>query len=75
MENWSKLEKARNLKIAEDNGIVTVQFNTKVSLGPSSSGKSEIVSSTRGNVDLAMLIPESEIASGIHLGVNCYKKI
>jgi hypothetical protein len=45
--------------------ILTITIDISQDHGPSSSGKTTIVGSTNGN---------QEVAPGVYLGVNCYKK-
>ncbi len=48
-----------------DGQILTIKVDLTQEFGPSSSGKTTIVASTEGNVD----VPGSEVK----VGVNCYK--
>jgi len=54
-----------DLKVEHGKLIVTVDLATE--LGPSASGKSIIIASTEGNVD----IPS---APGVKIGLNIYRK-
>jgi hypothetical protein len=47
-------------------GILTIKIDTKKNLGPSASGKTIMVASTKGNV----AVPGKE---EVKIGINCYK--
>lgn len=58
----------RNVAFAvSDKGIMTLTIDLNLDLGPSSSGKSNIVSSTDGNATI-------DGGNGAVLGLNCYRK-
>jgi hypothetical protein len=48
-----------------DGKKLMIEIDLSKSFGASGSGKSEIVASTQGNIDLGV--------DGIKLGINCYK--
>ncbi len=56
-----------NVSMTVEGDILTVKINLAERHGRSSSGKSEIVASTRGNVSV-------DNFPDIKLGVNCYTK-
>lgn len=55
----------KNVEMQVDGQILTIKVDLTQEFGPSSSGKTTIVASTEGNVD----VPGSEVK----VGVNCYK--
>lgn len=56
----------KNIKISTTkDGLVTVTFDPKQTQGPSASGKTQVVATTSGNVDVPGF-------PGLKLGVNCY---
>lgn len=55
----------KNIEIKKEGNKVVITIDLTKDFGPSSSGKTKIIASTEGN---------QEIATGIYLGVNCYKK-
>lgn len=54
-----------NVKITTDKGKMVIEIDLTQEQGPSKSGKSIVIASTRGNI---------EAETGIYLSVNCYKK-
>lgn len=54
-----------NVETKVEGKILTIKIDLSQTHGPSASGKTIIVASTNGN---------PEVAPGIHLGVNCYKR-
>ncbi|MHA1271298.1 MAG: hypothetical protein ACTSPY_16010 [Candidatus Helarchaeota archaeon] len=60
-----KVKEAQNVDINLDGNIATITMKTTEEYGPSASGKSIIIASTRGN----KLIVDSEV----YLGINLYK--
>lgn len=57
----------KNAEMKVEGNILTIKVNLTKEFGPSSSGKTIIISSTEGNVS----IPEKE---GVKIGLNVYKK-
>lgn len=55
----------KNVEIHVDGNILTIKVDLTKEFGPSSSGKTIIVASTEGNVDVS--------GSGVKVGLNCYK--
>lgn len=56
----------KNIKVENTDGILTLAINLKINHGQSKSGKSIIIATTGGN---------KEIAPGIYMGLNIYKKV
>ena len=56
----------KNIKVKNAEGILTLTIDLKVDHGRSKSGKSTIIATTGGN---------KEIAPGIYLGANVYRKV
>ena len=56
-----------NIEMTVDGDILTIVVDLSKEIGPSSSGKSTIVATTRGNVD----VPEHP---GTKIGLNIYRK-
>ena len=56
---------AKNVEMQVEGHILTIKLDLTKEFGPSSSGKTTIVASTEGNVD----VPDSEVK----VGLNCYK--
>ena len=56
----------KNVEMHVEGHILTIKVDLTKEFGPSSSGKTIIVATTEGNVD----VPGSEVK----LGLNCYKK-
>lgn len=54
----------KNVKVQKDGDTLTLIIDLGQDNGPSKSGKTTIVATTGGNVDLG---------EGFRLGVNCYK--
>ncbi len=59
----------KNVKASVDGNTLTIQIDLSQRLGVSTSGKSETIASTSGNVD-AGSIPG--LPPGVKLGLNCY---
>jgi len=55
----------KNVEMQVDGHILTIKVDLTKEFGPSSSGKTIIVATTEGNVD----VPGSEVK----VGLNCYK--
>ena len=55
----------KNIKTETKEQILTITIDLDKTYGPSKSGKTIIIATTGGN---------QEVAPGIYLGVNCYKK-
>jgi len=55
----------KNIEIEVKGSIMTVTIDLSKQFGRSASGKTTIIATTAGNV---------EVAPGVNLGVNCYKK-
>lgn len=55
----------KNVEMQVDGNILTIHVDLTKEYGPSSSGKTTIIASTEGNVD----VPGSDIK----IGLNCYK--
>jgi hypothetical protein len=51
------------LDVSKDGKTLTIVIGLKAKTTPSASGKTQIVASTRGSVEIA----------GVMLGVNCYR--
>lgn len=58
----------RNVKAEVKDGLLTLTVDLNQSQGPSKSGKTNIIASSDGNVDLAPFG-----APGVKLGINIYK--
>ncbi len=56
---------ANNYEVKIDGTVATITVDLSKNLGPSASGKSIIIASSKGNV---------EIEPGIMLGLNVYRK-
>jgi len=56
----------QNVEISVKGSILTITIDLSKQFGESSSGKSVIVASTQGNID----VPNYP---GVKIGVNCYK--
>jgi hypothetical protein len=54
----------RGIAIEIDGDMVTLKFDMSKSIGKSKSGKTTLIASSGGNV---------EIATGVKLGLNCYR--
>jgi hypothetical protein len=68
-----KLEdKSQNCKMVVKGSILTITIDLTKNFGVSSSGKSEIVATTSGNMDLGAI---DTGVTGIKLGINCYKPV
>ncbi len=61
----------RNIKTSLKGSILTIEVDLAKAGQPSGSGKSIVLGSTEGNVDLSDL---GKAADGVKLGVNCYRK-
>ena len=58
----------RNVETTVDKGILTIKVDLSKVLGPSKSGKTQVIASTDGNTDLA------DVGyAGVKLGLNVYK--
>jgi hypothetical protein len=57
----------KNVEMKVENNILTIKVDLTKEFGPSSSGKTIIISSTEGNIS----VPEKE---DIKIGLNVYKK-
>jgi hypothetical protein len=57
----------KNVEMKVEDNILTIKVDLTKEFGPSSSGKTIIISSTEGNIS----IPEKE---DIKIGLNVYKK-
>lgn len=55
----------KNVEMQVEGNILTIRVDLTKEFGPSSSGKTTIVASSEGNVD----VPGSDIK----IGLNCYK--
>ena len=55
----------QNIEISKDGSILTVKIDVSKEFGPSKTGKTTIIASTQGNI---------EVGEGVVLGVNCYKR-
>lgn len=55
----------KNVEIEVDDNVLTIRVDLTREFGPSSSGKTTIVASTEGNVD----VPDTNVK----VGLNCYK--
>ena len=53
-----------NIEMKKDGDILTITIDLSKEHGPSKSGKTIVIASTRGNVD---------VGGGVKLGINCYK--
>ena len=53
-----------NVNVSIDGDLVTISFDASQDCGPSVSGKTNIVASTRGNLTLA---------NGVTIGFNAYR--
>jgi hypothetical protein len=58
----------KNCEMKLDGNILTITVDISKNFGKSSSGKSEIIASTEGNVS----VPDSD---NIKIGLNVYKKV
>ena len=56
----------KNIKVKNAEGILTLAVDLDVNHGQSKSGKSIIIATTGGN---------KEIAPGVYMGVNIYRKV
>lgn len=56
-----------NVNMSVDGNILTIEIDVSKRLGPSKSGKTEIIATTGGN----MAIPEFR---DVKIGINCYTK-
>lgn len=56
----------KNIKVKNADGTLTLTIDLKVDHGRSKSGKSTIIATTGGN---------KEIALGVYMGLNIYRKI
>ena len=56
----------RNVSFKHDGKMLVISIDTSKSLGPSKTGKSILVGSTGGNV---------EVAPGLKIGVNAYRTV
>ena len=59
-----KVNQMTNVDLKKDGNILTIKIDLSQEHGPSKSGKTITIASTKGNV---------EVAPGIKLGLNCYK--
>lgn len=57
---------AQNIKVEAKGNALVMSVDLTKSFGPSKSGKSEIIATTSGNI---------EVAPGIFAGINIYKKV
>lgn len=57
----------KNIEICKEGNILIIKVDLSKDLGPSNSGKTSIIASTEGNVN----VPGAE---NIKLGVNVYRK-
>lgn len=55
----------KNVEMQVEGNILTIKVDLTKEFGPSSSGKTTILASTEGNLD----VPGSEVK----IGLNCYK--
>ena len=55
----------KNIEVSIKGNVATITIDLSKRLGKSASGKTVIIASTQGNV---------EIAEGVSLGINCYTK-
>lgn len=63
---WFKVANTINIEYEEqEDGILLLKIDTKLNFGPTTSGKSDIVASTRGAVGFP---------SGLQLNLNAYVK-
>ena len=58
----------RNIKMNVSDNVLTVTIDLSQDHGPSKSGKSVVIASTEGNVD----VTGHSLPYPIKLGVNCY---
>jgi hypothetical protein len=56
----------KNIEIKVNGKVLTLTVDLSKSLGPSKSGKSQVIASTEGNID---------IEGGATIGLNVYRKI
>jgi hypothetical protein len=61
----------KNVKAKMNGAILTLEIDTSVRLGASSTGKSETVASTSGNVDAGSI---EGLPPGIKVGLNVFCK-
>ena len=59
---------AQNIKMERKGDVLTITIDLKKEQGPSGSGKSMILASTGGNVD----VPGGD---GIKIGINAYRPL
>ena len=65
VQNMSFEQIGDNVEYKVENEILIIKINTTKRFGRSSSGKTEIVASTRGN---------PKVYKNIQLGINCFTK-
>lgn len=68
--NWNKLGNGDNVHVASDGKMVYLAFDPTKDLGPSSSGKTNIIGTTGGNAMLSGL----QGVQGVQVGLNVFKK-
>jgi ABC-type uncharacterized transport system YnjBCD ATPase subunit len=56
----------KNIAIEREGSTLTITIDLSKSQGPSKSGKSTVIATTGGN---------KEIATGVYMGLNIYRKI
>lgn len=56
---------ANQISVKEEGDEIVVRFKKDKQIGPSSSGKSTLIATTRGN---------QKLPNGMTLAVNCYRK-
>ena len=54
----------KNVDMKKEGTILTIKIDLSETHGPSKTGKTIIIASTGGNVD---------VGEGVKLGINCYK--
>ena len=64
---------ADNIKAKLEGSMLTITIDLSKDLGPSKSGKTNIVATTRGNRAVGDLVKCNDKFSAIKLGINCYK--
>ena len=67
---WSKLGNGDNVYSASDGKLVYLAFDPTKDLGPSTSGKTNIIGTTGGNAMLSGI----QGLQGIQVGLNVFKK-
>ena len=67
---WNKLGNGDNVYVASNGKLVFLAFDPTKDLGPSSSGKTNIIGSTGGNAMLSGI----QGLQGIQVGLNVFKK-